>query len=208
GFSSYSMLLPEVLLGGATVVLIAHWTRLGLRGHVSRGLEQAAALREAASVAVSPAVGLVSRINNPDPLLVTFLVAAVVATQHGLRALTGAHARSARSITLWLTLAGVCLGLGFLTKQFQVLLIVPGLDAAWVLFARTSWPKRLLWLLVPTGAMVASVGWWIALVELTPVDSRPYVGGSQTNSFLELTFGYNGFGRLAGNETGSVGGGG
>src|SRR5699024_4599245 len=49
---------------------------------------------------------------------------------------------------------------------------------------------------------------WIALVELTPFDSRPYVGGSQTSSFLELTFGYNGFGRLTGNETGSVGGGG
>jgi len=36
---------------------------------------------------------------------------------------------------------------------------------------------------------------------------RPYIGGSQTNSILELTFGYNGFGRLTGNETGSVGGG-
>lgn len=208
GFSSFSMLLPEVLLAGATVVLIAHSTRLGLRGHVSRGLEQAAALGAAAIFAVSPVVALMFRFNNPDALLVTLMVAAVVATQHGLRALTGAHARSARSITLWLILAGVCLGLGFLTKQFQVLLIVPGLAAAWVLFARTSWPKRLLWLLVPIGAMVASVGWWIALVELTPVDSRPYVGGSQTNSFLELTFGYNGFGRLTGNETGSVGGGG
>lgn len=38
--------------------------------------------------------------------------------------------------------------------------------------------------------------------------SRPYIGGSQNNSFLELTFGYNGFGRLSGDETGSVGGGG
>ena len=37
---------------------------------------------------------------------------------------------------------------------------------------------------------------------------RPYIGGSQTNSFLELTFGYNGLGRLTGNETGSVTGGG
>src|SRR5699024_4450728 len=147
---------------------------------------------------VSPVVALMFRFNNPDALLVTLMVAAVVATQHGLRALTGAHARSARSITRWLILAGVCPGLGFVTKQFQLLLIVPGLAAAWVLFARTSWPKRLLWLLVPIGAMVASAGWWIALVELTSVDSRPYVGGSQTNSFLELTFGYNGFGRLAG----------
>ena len=37
---------------------------------------------------------------------------------------------------------------------------------------------------------------------------RPYIGGSQNNSFLELTFGYNGLGRITGDETGSVGGGG
>src|SRR5262249_59489494 len=37
---------------------------------------------------------------------------------------------------------------------------------------------------------------------------RPYIGGSQHNSVLELIFGYNGFGRITGDETGSVGGGG
>jgi 4-amino-4-deoxy-L-arabinose transferase-like glycosyltransferase len=42
---------------------------------------------------------------------------------------------------------------------------------------------------------------------LLPASARPYIGGSQTNSILELTFGYNGLGRLTGNETGSVGGG-
>src|SRR4029450_1762159 len=52
----------------------------------------------------------------------------------------------------------------------------------------------------------APAGWWVAIVELWPASSRPYIGGSQTNSILELTFGYNGFGRLTGNETGSVGG--
>ena len=36
---------------------------------------------------------------------------------------------------------------------------------------------------------------------------RPYIGGSQDNSFLSVTFGYNGLGRISGNETGSVGGG-
>ena len=40
-----------------------------------------------------------------------------------------------------------------------------------------------------------------------PAASRPYIGGSQHNSILELTLGYNGFGRLDGSETGSVGGG-
>ena len=56
--------------------------------------------------------------------------------------------------------------------------------------------------------MVLAAGWWIAIVELWPASSRPYIGGSQDNSILELTLGYNGFGRLTGNETGSVGGGG
>ena len=34
---------------------------------------------------------------------------------------------------------------------------------------------------------------------LTPAADRPYVGGSTDNSILQLTFGYNGFGRLTGN---------
>ncbi len=209
GFSSFSMLLPQVLLAGVSVLLIVHSLRLSLRSQVGPGLEKAAALGAGAIFAVSPVVAMMFRFNNPDALLVTLMIGAVVATQHALRTLTGARRRrSARRIVSWLVLAGVCLGLGFLTKQFQVLLIVPGLAVAWVLFARTSWPRRLLWLLVPLGSMIVSAGWWIALVELTPAGSRPYVGGSQSNSFLELTFGYNGFGRLTGNETGSVGGGG
>ncbi|MGO0603145.1 ArnT family glycosyltransferase [Brevibacterium linens] len=209
GFSSFSMLLPQVLLAGVSVLLVVHSLRLSLRPHVGPGLEKAAALGAGAIFAVSPVVAMMFRFNNPDALLVTLMIGAVVATQHALRTLTEARRRrSARRIVGWLVLAGVCLGLGFLTKQFQVLLIVPGLAVAWVLFARTSWPRRLLWLLVPLGSMIVSAGWWIALVELTPAGSRPYVGGSQSNSFLELTFGYNGFGRLTGNETGSVGGGG
>ena len=55
--------------------------------------------------------------------------------------------------------------------------------------------------------MLLAGGWWVAIVELWPASSRPYIGGSQHNSILELTLGYNGFGRLTGNETGSVGGG-
>ena len=56
--------------------------------------------------------------------------------------------------------------------------------------------------------MVLAAGWWVAIVELWPASSRPYIGGSQDNSILELTLGYNGFGRLTGDEIGSVGGGG
>ena len=46
----------------------------------------------------------------------------------------------------------------------------------------------------------------MAVVTLTPAADRPYIGGSQDNSLLNLIFGYNGLGRISGNETGSVGG--
>ncbi|MGO1484968.1 MAG: ArnT family glycosyltransferase, partial [Brevibacterium aurantiacum] len=208
GFSSFSMLLPQVLLAGASVLLVAHSTRLALHGHTSATLERLAALGAGLVLALSPITALMFRFNNPDALLVTLMAAAVVATQHGLKAVGSTPRTAMRDAILWLGFAGICLGFGFLTKQFQVLLIVPGLAVAWVLFARRSWLHRCLLLLVPIASMVISAGWWIALVELTPAADRPYVGGSQNNSFLELTFGYNGFGRLTGNEAGSVGGGG
>ena len=40
--------------------------------------------------------------------------------------------------------------------------------------------------------------------SLVPASTRPYIGGSQHNSILELVLGYNGLGRLTGDETGSV----
>jgi hypothetical protein len=57
---------------------------------------------------------------------------------------------------------------------------------------------RLLQLLAALGSMIVSAGWFVALVELWPADSRPYIGGSTTNSLLELALGYNGLGRILG----------
>ena len=70
--------------------------------------------------------------------------------------------------------------------------------------APTRIRTRFLQLLAAGIALIASAGWWIAIVELMPADMRPYIGGSQTNSIMELVLGYNGLGRLTGNETGSV----
>ena len=53
-------------------------------------------------------------------------------------------------------------------------------------------------LLAAGAAVVVSAGWWVAIVELWPASSRPYIGGSQNNSVLELVLGYNGLGRLTG----------
>ena len=107
----------------------------------------------------------------------------------------------------WLALGGALVGLAFLAKMLQAFLVLPALVLAYLLFAQTSWGKRIGHLLVAFGAMLLAGGWWVAIVALWPASSRPYIGGSQDNSILELTLGYNGLGRLSGNETGSVGGG-
>ena len=68
--------------------------------------------------------------------------------------------------------------------------------------------KRLWQLLAGLAALVAAAGWWVAIDLLTPAGSRPYVGGSTDNNILQLTFGYNGLGRITGSESSAGGGGG
>ncbi len=77
----------------------------------------------------------------------------------------------------------------------------------YLLAAPTGWWRRVWQVAVMGASVVVAAGWWVAAVALTPAADRPYVGGSQDNSILNLIFGYNGFGRLTGNESGSVGGG-
>ena len=190
GLSSFAILLPQVLMGVATV-LVVHAT-------VRRRFGHGAALLAGAALALTPVAALMFRFNNPDALLTLLMALAVWAA---LRAVEGGSVR-------WIALAGVFVGFGFLTKSLQVLLVVPAVAVVWVLFADTSLRRRLLGGLASSGAFLLSAGWWVALVELLPESMRPYVGGSQTNSFLELTFGYNGLGRIDGTEEGRVGGGG
>ena len=104
--------------------------------------------------------------------------------------------------------AGAAIGFAFLAKTLQAFLILPPLAIVYAVCAPVSVKKRIGQLAAGLVAIVVSGGWWVAIVELWPASSRPYIGGSQNNSFLELTFGYNGLGRLNGEETGSVGGGG
>jgi 4-amino-4-deoxy-L-arabinose transferase-like glycosyltransferase len=140
---------------------------------------------------------LMFRYNNPDSLLVLLLVAAAYAVTRALES----------TRTRWLVLAGVLVGFGFITKMLQAFLIVPGFGLVYLIYAQTTVRRRIAQLLAAAAAIVGGAGWWVAAVMLTPASARPYVGGSTSNSILQLAFGYNGFGRLTGNETGSVGGG-
>ncbi len=90
--------------------------------------------------------------------------------------------------------------------MLQALLVVPAFGLVYLLAAPTGFRRRIWQSVIASAAFLLSAGWWVAIVELVPASWRPYVGGSQNNSVLDLIFGYNGFGRLTGDETGSVGG--
>ncbi|TDV52311.1 glycosyltransferase family 39 protein [Actinophytocola oryzae] len=186
GVNTWSILVPQALMGVATVWL--------LYAAVRRVAGEWAALVAGVVLALTPVAVLMFRFNNPDALLVLLLTAGAYAT---VRAIEDGRTR-------WLVLAGACVGFGFLTKMLQAFLVLPGFGIAYVVGAKR---RRILGLATALGSMVVAGGWWVLLVSLWPAADRPYIGGSQDNSVLELTFGYNGFGRLTGDEVGSVGGG-
>ncbi|HEV7386588.1 MAG TPA: glycosyltransferase family 39 protein, partial [Phenylobacterium sp.] len=188
GFNAWTVLAPQALEGVATVAIVF----LAVR----RWFGPAAALLAGAVVALTPIAGLIFRFNNPDALLVLLLTAAVYAT---LRAVEDGRTR-------WLVLAGALVGAGFLAKELQAFVILPVLAGVYLLAGPPALWRRITQSLRALLAVIVTAGWWVAAVELIPSASRPYIGGSQNNDLLSLIFGYNGFGRLTGNETGSVGG--
>ncbi|MFJ6616715.1 glycosyltransferase family 39 protein [Kitasatospora sp. NPDC091335] len=189
GLSSWSVLAPQALMGAATVGV--------LYATVRRRFFPLGGLLAGAALALTPVAALMFRFNNPDALLVLLLTLAA----YGLvRAVEAAGTR-------WLVFTGVMFGLAFLTKTLQAFLVLPAFAAIYLVAAPTGLWRRVRQLLLAGAAMVVAGGWWVAVVELLPASARPYVGGSQDNSFLSLTFGYNGLGRINGDETGSVGGG-
>ena len=150
-------------------------------------------------LALTPVAVLMFRFNNPDALLVLLL------GRRGVRDRARRSRRpSGRAGWCW---PGVLVGFGFLAKMLQAFLVLPALPRCSCSPRPSAGGGGSATCCSPGVAMLVSAGWWVRVVELWPADSRPYIGGSQNNSVLELTFGYNGFGRLTGDETGSVGGG-
>lgn len=182
GLNSWGLLLPQALLGVATTALVYVVGR--------RYLSPVAGLVGAAVVATTPIVVLLSRYNNPDPLMMFLLLAAFAG------ALRTAETGRAR----WAVAVGLLLGLAVLTKQLQALLVAPALAAVLIggLWGQTR--RMLVLAAAATVPFVITAISWFVIVDLTPKDSRPYVGGSTTNSAIELTFGYNGMQRIVSQE--------
>jgi 4-amino-4-deoxy-L-arabinose transferase-like glycosyltransferase len=183
GLSSWSLLVPEALMGVAAVALLVATVR--------RVAGPWAGLLAGLLLAVTPVLTLMARVDDPDALLTLLLVAAAWSTT---RALEDGRLR-------WALLTGALLGFAFLTKSLAAFLVLPGLAGAFLLAEPGPLRRRIAHLLAAGAALVLAAGWWVLAVELTPPSSRPWIGGSASDSPLDLAFGYNGLGRLTGNES-------
>lgn len=182
GLSPWSILLPQALMGVASVYLLYRMVRT----YVS----PAAGLMAAAFFAVTPVATVMFRYNNPDALLTLLMIGVAYSALESIR----------RSSPRWLILAGTLVGAALLTKQLQVALVLPAVAVAYLMFATARILRRMLHLLCALLASAVAGGWWFLLVQLTPASSRPFVGGSRLNSAVELTLGYNGLDRLTGED--------
>ncbi len=124
GVNAWSILVPQALEGVAAVGI--------LFATVKRWFAPGAALAAGAVFALTPVAALMFRFNNPDALLVLCLVASAYAMTRALE-----HGR-----LRWLVAAGVLVGLAFLAKELQALLVLPGFGLVYLIAGPPQLARR------------------------------------------------------------------
>ncbi len=180
GVNDFGLLLPEIIAGILSVVLVYHL--------VTRRFGAMAGLLAALVLAITPVVVATDRNNTIDStLILTLLLAAwafIVATERG----------SLRHLLLGVVLVGI----GFNIKMLGAYLPLPAFYALYFLGSpERLWRKGANLALATVVLLVVSLSWAV-VVDLTPADQRPYVGSSGDNSVMSLAIGYNGTQRLLG----------
>nr|WP_246458403.1 glycosyltransferase family 39 protein [Saccharopolyspora gloriosae] len=182
GFNSWSLLVPQAVFAVLTVLVLHHLVR--------RSFGHAAGLLAALVLAVTPIAVAMARHNNPDSLLVLLTVLALWAASNAIR--------SGKALPLlW---CAVAIGLAFNVKMLQAYFVLPVIAVVHLVAARPRWPRKLLHLGAATAVLVVVSASWMVVVDSVPAGSRPYVGGSTDNTVLDLLLGYNGLGRVFGQD--------
>ena len=188
GFNSLSMLVPQALMGVASVALVYDLTR--------RRFGRAGGFVAGAVLALDADRGRRGAPQQPGR----------AARPVRRRRAVGSRARArGRASVRWLVLAGACVGLGFEAKMGAALLVVPALTVAWAWAAPRNQVRGLLG---GGAALLVAGGAWPLLMALTPASARPWISGTSDNSIWSLIMGYNGLGRLDGQAGGPGGMGG
>jgi 4-amino-4-deoxy-L-arabinose transferase-like glycosyltransferase len=184
GLHGWSVILPQALAGVGSVLIIYFLVK------PTFGL--GAARLGALSFACTPIAAAVSRTNNIDSMLVFTLLLATWLLFRSVK----------RSSVGYLLGAFAVIGLAFNMKMLQAYMILPAFYLFYLLASNVKWKKKIQFLTGATIIMLVISLSWAVIVDAIPQDKRPYIGSSETNSVLELAFGYNGVSRLTGNQGG------
>ncbi|MBK8418593.1 glycosyltransferase family 39 protein [Candidatus Villigracilis saccharophilus] len=187
GVSGFSVSLPNILAGVFGIPL--------LYAMVKKYMGELAGLIAAFVMAITPVFVATNRNNTMDGLLVFFLL---------LAAWAFIQATESGKLT-WLLLGAFIVGLGFNIKMMQAFLPLPAFYALYFFGSKEAWLRKMVNLGIATVLLVAVSLSWAVIVDLTPADSRPYIGSSDNNTVMGLIFGHNGVSRLG--STGGPGGG-
>jgi 4-amino-4-deoxy-L-arabinose transferase-like glycosyltransferase len=182
GVHGWSVILPQALAGVGSVLL--------MYALVKPSFGRTAARLAALLMACTPIAAAVSRTNNIDSMLVFTLLAGAWLLLKGIR-----------KNSLWMLMgAFAVVGAAFNMKMLQAYMVLPAFYLFYWVASNWGWKKRTGGLIAVTAALLITSLTWPVIVDSVPADERPYVGSSQTNSVLELAFGYNGISRLTGNR--------
>ncbi|MEI7554479.1 glycosyltransferase family 39 protein [Candidatus Chlorohelix sp.] len=187
GYNGVSLILPSALAAVGSVALLYHM--------VSRYFGTIAGLASAFILAITPVFVVMSRHNNPESLLIFFMLV-------GAWALSRATAKGSIA---WLSLSTAMIGVAFNIKMLEAFIALPAFYLVYLLLAPVKWWKRIIHLVLPTIILAAVSLSWAVVVDLTPTDQRPYIGSSSTNSVLNLIFDYNGLNRIESQNAGNAG---
>ncbi|MCQ9389372.1 glycosyltransferase family 39 protein [Brevibacterium sp. 50QC2O2] len=193
GFSSFTVLFPQAVMGVATVWLV-YCT-------VARTSGRAWGLLAGLLMTLSPVAVMMFRFDNPDAMLTLCLTLAAYLTVRAIQ--------SPRRADWWMLGCGLIIGLAFLTKMLQGFMTLPALGLAFLIAAPGGWLRRLRGLAVGVAGLIVPVVAYAGVFYAWPADERPYMAGTEGNDFWELVFGYNGLGRIfggSGNGGGGMGG--
>ncbi|MGN9867141.1 glycosyltransferase family 39 protein [Bacillus swezeyi] len=187
GVHGWSVVLPEAIAEMISVSLLYFI--------VKPTFGKTAARIAALVMACTPIAVAVSHTNNVDSILVLCLMIATWMLFKAVR----------KGKIGWLLGAFCMVGVGFNVKMLQAYMVLPAFMLFYLIAAKTTIRKKIVSLITAVIILAGVSVSWAVIVDSQPESSRPYIGSSQTNSVLELAFGYNGIQRLTGQNGGGGG---
>jgi 4-amino-4-deoxy-L-arabinose transferase-like glycosyltransferase len=183
GFSGWVLVLPQALAGIGSVALIYLI--------VARPFGKTAGLIAALALSITPIFVAVSRSGIMDAQLIFIILLAVWVALKATR----------EHSLLWLLVSVVLIGIGFNIKMIQSFIVVPVVFMVYFLGTTDlSVRKRIIHLIIAVLVLLAVSLSWAVAVDMIPADQRPYIGGSEDNTVLNLIINYNGLERFEANR--------